>query len=312
MKKPLATRQLMTGAVSLVVSVSLLTMLIMRIDLERAIVVLRLVKWQWLLAATGMVCILPFSAALRWQGVLRAYGNTRMPFGRSVRAVMMANVLNSFLPSKGGDLAKAVYLRKQVGLSIGFGTVFVERLVDLMVLGFLGAVAQTVNHNSGWGARGGWFLLLFVFCLVVILLLLPLEALPFPKKISSIFNDTKQLFRNWLKNPVAMIQTLAGSIITWYIGGSVVLALTRSFAADLNPSNIYAIYPTAVIAGLIPITVSGIGTRDSAFVILLSSYLPSEEATLVGIGYTLFVYWLLSLISFPVVSRDIIKYLRKK
>ena len=162
--KPLATRQFMTGAVSLVVSVSLLTMLIMRIDLERAIVVLRLVKWQWLLAATIMVGILPFSSALRWQGVLRAYGNTRMPFGRSVRAVMMANVLNSFLPSKGGDLAKAVYLRKQVGLSIGFGTVFVERLVDLMVLGFLGAIAQTVNHNSGWGAKGGWFLLLFVFC----------------------------------------------------------------------------------------------------------------------------------------------------
>ena len=311
MKKRLTKRQLMTGAVSLVVSVSLLTMLIMRIDLERAMVVLRLVKWQWLLAATIMVGILPFSSALRWQGVLRAYGNTRMPFGRSVRAVMMANVLNSFLPSKGGDLAKAVYLRKQVGLSIGFGTVFVERLVDLMVLGFLGAIAQTVNHNSGWGAKGGWFLLLFVFFLVVILLL-PVGALPIPKKISSIYHDTKQLFRNWLKNPVAVIQTLAGSIITWCIGGSIVLALTRSFAADLNPSHIYAIYPTAVIAGLIPITVSGIGTRDSAFVILLSSYLPSEEATLVGIGYTIIAYWLLSLISFPVVSREITKYLRKK
>jgi len=310
-QKRLATRQLITGAVSLVVSVSLLAMLIIRIDLERAILVLRLVKWQWLLAATIMVGILPFSSALRWQGVLRAYDNTRMPFGRSVRAVMMANVLNSFLPSKGGDLAKAVYLKKQVGLSIGFGTVFVERLVDLMVLGFLGAIAQTVNHNSGWGAKGGWLLLLFVF-LVAMILLLPIKALPFQKKISSIFLDTKQLFRNWLKNPLAVIQTLTGSIITWYIGGSIVLALTRSFAADLNPSNIYAIYPTAVIAGLIPITVSGIGTRDSAFVILLSSYLPSEEATLVGIGYTVIVYWLLSLISFPVVSREITKYLRKK
>jgi uncharacterized membrane protein YbhN (UPF0104 family) len=198
-----------------------------------------------------------------------------------------------------------------VGLSIGFGTVFVERLVDLMVLGFLGAIAQAVNHNSGWGTKGGWFLLLFVFFLVVILLL-PVGALPFPKKISSIFHDTKQLFRNWLKNPMAVLQTLAGSIITWCIGGSIVLALTRSFAADLNPGHIYAIYPTAVIAGLIPITVSGIGTRDSAFVILLSSYLPSEEATLVGIGYTVIVYWLLSLISFPVVSREITKYLRKK
>jgi len=309
MKEPLATRKFVTGAVSIAVSVSLLTLLILRIDFERAIAMLSHARWEWLLTAAFMVSILPFSAALRWQGVLRAYTKTRMPFGKSVRAVMMANVLNSFLPSKGGDMAKAVYLKKQAGLSVGFGTVFIERMVDLTILGFLGATAQSVNNTSGWGAKGGWFLLLFVF-LVVVSLLLPMQALPLPGKISGIYQDTKQLFRYWLRSPVAVVQTLAGSFITWCIGGIIVLALANSLAADLDPSHIYSIYPTAVIAGLLPITISGIGTRDSAFVILLSSHLPPEEATLIGIGYTVFVYWLLSLICFPVVSREITRYFR--
>lgn len=155
MKKLSATRQFVTGAVSIAVSASLLTLLILKIDFERAIDMLSLAKWEWLLAAAFMVSILPFSAALRWQGVLRAYGKTRMPFGKSVRAVMMANVLNSFLPSKGGDMAKAVYLKKQAGLSVGFGTLVIERLVDLMVLGLLGAIAKLSAIPSGGRAVGG-------------------------------------------------------------------------------------------------------------------------------------------------------------
>jgi hypothetical protein len=55
---------------------------------------------------------------------------------------MMVNFLNSFLPSKDSDMVKAIYLRKQAALSVGFGTVIIECLVDLTVLGFLGATAR--------------------------------------------------------------------------------------------------------------------------------------------------------------------------
>lgn len=311
MKGRWTSRQFVTGIVSIIVSASLISLLILRIDFERTIAVLSLARWQWLLAASFMTCLLPFSAALRWQGILRAYGKTCVPFSKSVRAVMMANVLNSFLPAKGGDIAKAVYLKKQAGLSVGFGTVVIERLVDLAILGLLGVTAQLAGSNFGWEAKGGWFILLFVFFLVAVLLL-PLQNLPLPEKILAVYQNTKLLFKNWLMTPVAIIQTLTGSIITWFVGGGVVLALTHSFETNLSFSQIYSIYPTAVIAGLIPITVSGIGTRDSAFVILLSGHLPLEEATLIGIGYTVFVYWLLSLICFPVVSQEIFRYLKER
>ena len=51
MKKSSATRQFVTGAASIAVSASLLTLLILKIDFERAIDMLSLAKWEWLLAA---------------------------------------------------------------------------------------------------------------------------------------------------------------------------------------------------------------------------------------------------------------------
>ena len=58
-------------------------------------------NWGWLLFAALLTCALPFTSVFRWLGVLRAQDAT-LPFLVALRAVMMANVLNSFLPSKSG------------------------------------------------------------------------------------------------------------------------------------------------------------------------------------------------------------------
>ena len=83
-----------------------------------------------------------------------------------------------------------------------------------------------------------------------------------------------------------------------------------SFWDELRLGFAYAVFPLAILAGLVPVTVSGIGTRDAAFVALLGSQMSSEQATLVGLGYTLFAYWFLSLVSFPVVAWQVVAFLR--
>ena len=40
------------------------------------------------------------------------------------------------------------------------------------------------------------------------------------------------------------------------------------------------------------------------------SYVPLEEATLVGIGYTVFAYWFLCLVSIPFAGWEILAYVR--
>ena len=121
----------------------------------------------------------------------------------------------------------------------------------------------------------------------------------------------RDVFRAWVKMPAAVAQTLTGSILTWSLGGLTVFALAQAFGTGLGLGFAYAIFPLAILAGLVPVTVSGIGTRDAAFVALLSSQMSQAQATLVGIGYTLFAYWLLSLLSFPAVAWQVMAYLRR-
>ena len=99
-------------------------------------------------------------------------------------------------------------------------------------------------------------------------------------------------------------------MLTWSLGGFTVYALAQAFGTGLGIGFAYAVFPLAILAGLVPVTVSGIGTRDAAFVALLSSQMSAEQATLVGLGYTLFAYWFLSLVSFPVVAWQVLAFLR--
>ena len=296
------------GLISVLVSAGLIIWLLSRIDLAQTSRLLFQADWRWLLFAALLTCALPFTSVYRWLGVLRAQ-KTRLPFPVALRAVMMANVLNSFLPSKSGDVAKAVYLREYGGLSRGTGTVILERLVDLAVLGALGLLGLLVD-GSLWGLVAGAGLLGGVLVIFLIVTLLPVKKLPLPGKVVHILEDLRSVFRRWLGHPAAIAQTLGGSVLTWSLGGLTVYALAQAFGTGLGLGFAYAIFPLAILAGLVPVTVSGIGTRDAAFVALLSSQMSAEQATLVGIGYTLFAYWFLSLISFPVVAWQVLAFLR--
>jgi hypothetical protein len=57
-------------------------------------------------------------------------------------------------------------------------------------------------------------------------------------------------------------------------------------------------------------TIGDLGTRDSAFVILLSGYLTTAAATQVGLGYTVLAYWFVGFIGLPVVTREVIVYVK--
>lgn len=288
---------------SIVTSVGLIAWLLTRIDFERTILLLQQAEWSWLLLAAVATCLIPIASVYRWRGVLAAQDDIGLSYKIALHAVMMANVLNSFLPSKAGDLAKAVYLRKHGGLSKGAGTVILERLVDLAVLGLLGIVGLSIS-GALWGLLAGTILLGGVIVVFIVLLTVPVNSF-LPQKPARLFENVRLVFLRWIRNPGAIFRTFLGSIVTWSIGGLTVYALARSIGAELSLGYTLAIFPLAILAGLIPVTISGIGTRDSAFVMLLSNQLPVEESTLIGIGYTLFAYWFLSIICFPSVALEL-------
>lgn len=299
------------GLFCVCVSAVLIATLLLRMDLDRAQFLLSQARWPWLLVALGATCCVPLGTVLRWMGVLRAQEDIQVGASLALRAVLMANVLNSFLPSKAGDAAKAFYLRRHAGLTRSIGTVVLERAVDLSVLGIMGILGYA-RGGATWGLAAGGMLLGATGTLFAATAFLPVQRWPLPPSIRGKLEEFTAVFRVWLRRPGAIVQTVAGSLVVWLLAGFIVCSLVSAFRSDLSWSYVYGVFPLAVLAGLVPVTISGIGTRDSAFVMLLGAHMPVEEATLVSLGYTLFAYWILSLLSLPVVAWELIGYWRQE
>lgn len=283
------------------VSAGLVVWLISRVDSGQVALLLAKSRKEYLWLALGLTGLTPVLGTLRWLGVLRAQG-VRLPYGTALRAVLMANVLNSFLPSKGGDVVKAAYLRDHGGLTLGVGTVVLERLIDLLMLGLLG-LAGFLLSGVGWGLLAGGVLVALVAGVFFLAVLLPVDRLPLPLTVRSKLHGLSSVFRLWLRCPSAVVQTVGCSLAVWSAAALTVCCLVSAFDLPLDWSVAYALFPLCVIAGLVPVTVSGVGTRDAVFVELLMLHGVSlEGATLVGLGYTVFAYWLLSLLCLPAVG----------
>jgi uncharacterized membrane protein YbhN (UPF0104 family) len=176
-------------------------------------------------------------------------------------------------------------------------------------LGILGITGYWMSGVT-WGLWTGLILIVGISCVFGFVFLVPFQKLPLPPKILEKLSTLPHVYKSWIQSPRAVLQTVAASFCCWSMAGLIVCCLASALNTGVSWGYAYGIFPMAILAGLVPLTMSGVGTRDSAFVFLLAGRMPLEEATLVGLGYTLFAYWLLSLISLPAVFWEIVAYFR--
>jgi len=298
------------GLLSVLISTGLIAWLLSRIDLSRASQLIHTAQWGWLLIAGLVIALIPFAHTWRWRGVLRAQPGLSIPYKSTLKAVLMANAINSMVPSKAGDAAKIFYIKSRSGIIIGAGTVILERLVDLIVLSLLGLVCYTIYQIS-WALWVGLGLLAIVSGFFTVVLILNRYSVSKGKSIQERVTAFTSVFSRWIRHPRSIAQTFISSACSWALAGFTVCCLITAIGADIPWGFAYSIYPLAVLAGLVPTTISGLGTRDAAFVFLLSAYADMEEATLIALGYTIYNYWFLSLIGLPVVFRELWTWFKK-
>jgi glycosyltransferase 2 family protein len=300
----MATKTISSGkrrviaTVAVVASVGLVAWLLSRVDPGELARVAKTARPGWLVAAGLAVAALPPLMAWRWQAILVAQGAGRLPLPGLMRAVMAANILNTVLPGKAGDFVKAVHVRERSGLARGVGGVLLERIVDVGVLGALGLAGYAIT-GLAWGLWTGLGLLGGACAGVAAMRWLPVEKLVPVKKLRTVAADLRSTGHAWSARPLLVAQTVAGSLLVWTLCGTVLACLARAFDLPLSWGGACAVFPLSVMAGMVPLTLGGLGTRETVMVALLAGFMPREGATLLSLGYTVFTYWLLALISLP-------------
>ncbi|PIR57677.1 MAG: hypothetical protein COU71_02855 [Parcubacteria group bacterium CG10_big_fil_rev_8_21_14_0_10_38_31] len=231
-----------------------------------------------------------FLRNLRWQKLLKSEGII-INFLETLLVYFNAIFWGSITPGKIGEFSKIIYLTKR-GSPWGKATasVIFDRLFDITTIIILGALGVFIFF-------GGLKKLTHIFLIMSVILLAFILTMYFNKnfikkilkkiikKVSTRKNhniteeEVDNLFNSFNKPTLILLSGTMISIFAWILYFLQIYILAKSIGIEITFILTSAIIAIITALNLIPITISGIGTRDVALILLFSQIgIRKEEA----------------------------------
>ena len=238
---------------------------------------------RWLALAAPGFLLFTWTKALRWFGLLRLAG-LDYPLERSL-AVYQASAFLAFVtPGRVGDLAKAAYLRRDLGTpwAAGLASTLADRALDLSVLAAAASLAWALAGPPG-PLRTAWIVGLGALALaapalvwpplqrgaLALLARLPGANGPARRVRVGLERLSGQLTRLGSPRLLLLAAVTALAFACLFAGA---YALARGLRLPIGPLTTAYAVATASLVALLPVSVSGIGTRDAALLMLLAPH----------------------------------------
>lgn len=278
MKISVRFRQLIVRLIGLAILVLILT----RLDLKATGAALAGLRVGYLLLAFAANLPLFGLKAWRWQYTLRMQ-DIRYPWRDAFLAFVAGLFLGLVTPGRVGEMSKALYLKQDAGVpvSVGLANVLMDRLFDLYTILVLGTVGLAWFHLlPGWL----WWLILAgtlaTITLPVVLLnerlaawaLALLRRLPIFGRFDARLTGAAQRFQDGLRpllKPRLVIPLLITQLayILFFAQGQL---LARAVDLHIGIAYLAMSLSVAGVITLLPISISGLGTRDAALIAMFA------------------------------------------
>lgn len=270
-------RKLITLAISLLI----LGAIYYQIDVARLAAVFANADPNFMTVSLGMV--VPLTLLTAWRLQLLAPRGANIGFVEANRLVLAASALNMILPSKMGDIAKAYFMKSETARgALTFSLVIFEKTADMLSLLFwcaLGLLLYPRKDTIFWTLAG--IVILGLAAGTSLLTSRRLAGLIFASgALQSGWNEMQDFF--WSnKERVARVLTL--SLFIWFLHLLQIWLFIFALRASAPFIAGLALAPLAILAGLLPFTFAGIGTRDAALIVLYRPYFDAPVAAALGI-----------------------------
>lgn len=278
--------------IPLFLAVALIVLLVRRVDWVEAKSAFAKADFALLLMAVSITALFPLLGAVRWQCVLGAL-QVKIPFSKSLESIMIAFSMNVFAPAKAGDFIKAYVLKKDISVQKSIPGIVAERLGDMLILGLMSLIGGLIIHHRPIT----WISLSLVAG--IILAILGGSKLSFgwvPDKLKSFMQMLKDGCAVWRESSCAMLKSLFWSFLVWVFAGIQITLFFGAFGVSIKPWVVLALFPTTILATLLPLTPGGLGVREAAFVFLFLPYAKTHVSVAVSLGYYLCNSWLVGLL----------------
>lgn len=235
----------------------------------------------------------------KWKYILSSQ-NIRIGYGPLFKIYLMGVFYSMITPGKIGSLMRIFYLKDETGQSFGkcSSSVIIDRILDLLsmfILAILGT-AFLVTYISGTLV----FLIISAFisflAFIVIFMrekssrkiLRLIYKVAVPAKFKDGAKNTSTSFYENIPDIRKLIIPFFMTATSWFLVYSLMYFVAIALGLEIPFFFFVTIAPISTIIGLIPITISGWGTREAALIVLFSPFV-NQPAGIIALSFLSFI-----------------------
>ncbi|RME45134.1 MAG: UPF0104 family protein [Chloroflexi bacterium] len=264
------------GWVKAALSLGLLIFLVTRVDVRATAEAFRGARWWYLMAALALYLAGVPLRAYRWQGLLSAL-HVAVPLRRLVSLYFVGTFFNNILPTGvGGDVVRAYELSKDgAGAAAAASTVLVDRAAGLLVLLAVALISTLFSFRMidlnlalviagiSLGSFAGVAVLLWDDLWRKVARHLPALRRLLARRGLEAFYRSLQVYRGR-----AVVKALVLSFIFNVVLIAVNYLIALSMGVNISLWYFLLFIPLISFSLILPVSVSGLGVREGAYVLL--------------------------------------------
>ncbi|MGB3239661.1 MAG: lysylphosphatidylglycerol synthase transmembrane domain-containing protein [Geitlerinemataceae cyanobacterium] len=285
----------MKRIVSILVSLIILCFIYTKIDFPGLVRVFQNCDRTWMTVSLAMVIPITLITSWRLQQLMPTKGS--LGFWEANRLILAASVLNMVLPSKMGDIAKAYFMRDRGHLSgsLALSLVVFEKACDLLSLLLWCAFGLLLYPQKDWlfwmmtvGVAGGLIAgILLLGSKFIANLFFSISKKIAPKKIKlkleKVHISWGEMHDYFWRDRQQLTQITLTSIFIWFLHLLQIWFFILALKAQTPFLTNLALSPLAILAGLLPLTFAGVGTRDAALILFYQPYFDAATGAALGL-----------------------------
>ncbi|MDI6866509.1 lysylphosphatidylglycerol synthase transmembrane domain-containing protein [Methanoculleus sp.] len=295
-----------------IIGIAVFVVILVNLDTRAILTALLSVNYCYLIAALLVNGLIVVIKAKKWKIIVDSI-RSGFSLWQSVIGFLVGFSLSTLTPAKVGDAARFLYARNEsCTTGMALSTVVIDRIIDLVLLFAFGIIAMIAfSIIRGVEILSGGLLLVLAGAIIFGIytisrknymekILRPFFSVFVPTRyrnqVSGYFNDFYSGLEQFLASPGKVIRCLVAGISSWLLAVVYAVLLGMSIGIDVG-YYMFLVIPIISVVDLLPISISGIGTRDATLLYLFGIIgIAPETVVAFSILYLVFSYWFIALV----------------
>lgn len=262
-----------------IIGIALLAYLLYKIGLGNLYTSFKGANVYYLLLAIIITFFYTLIQIYKWGLILKRQG-IAIKFNKLARMQLKSLFYGIVTPGRVGSFVKAYYLKEELNTNLGkaISSVIIDRILDIMSIFILAFIGGMLLVNKIFDLSYALFIAFGCIAIgsyIVLNKSLAKKILGFlydrflPNKFKKDVRESFYSFYENLPKKSSLIIPFLINLASWIGTYTIAYFVSRSLHLEINYIVLVTLYAITTVVGLVPITISGLGTREATLIGLL-------------------------------------------